>query len=257
MFAWYIKALRMRIFIMEMVESSKSVRSVKSVKSCESMESCVSHEPSKSPDHTNHVEQDANVPLPLPSRAVYVGAGHDIRPIKALDSCKQFVYIDVCASDTFVNSFDRKMSRIGFYVSEFQPDQCNCICLCFLCRFKSKKIRKQVYTRESDACELVYYFGVSYPAVNDEIAECIKACNTIIFAGFDPVGSLLDAVQQPCNIICFQDSNYCDCSMHMSPGGLLARLYQQDAREIILYTKVYEYTMCSGMSDVCRQLEQS
>jgi hypothetical protein len=191
--------------------------------------------------------------------AVYVGAGLDLRPIIAIHNCKNFLYIDVCKSDKFIDDFNKKIDLFGFdlIATNISPENIGC----FIWTSKQKKINqfiKKIYFRKKDKCEVIYYFGIEYPNIQKELSDQINECNILIISGFDPCGDIIDQIKKPFDVICFETKNYYRyCSLESN--GVLKRLYKipPNYSKILLYKKQYIEYDCTNMIDLRDILEKN
>ena len=125
--------------------------------------------------------------------AIYIGAGLDVRPLKAMFYVSTFVYIDSrpnsanpgCGENQkddfeFVYEFNLKMMALRWEIQ-------------YPVGWKEKETEPFCLKYTKGSRKLYYYFNTAFPQqVSDELRDKIAACSTLIVAGFAPHKSVLE-----------------------------------------------------------------
>lgn len=202
-------------------------------------------------------------------KAAYIGAGLDVRPIRALaDIVGTFVYIDsrpfcqnpgskVAASgkqcDTqFVNRFMLKMEAMSF---DWNPESIDAV------RAASKNNTSCTVEFKRKGTTVRYYMNTAFPTPlplphNKEVYEDLRDADMLIVAGYHPHRSVLDVMKKPIDVVCWENTWYgrhdddSDCD---EPGGsVVSRLYENmdGVRSLAFYKKTYVCHPCKCMEDI-------
>ena len=145
--------------------------------------------------------------------AIYIGAGHDTKPIKALKYINKFIYIDTLPYDSndpykvisetpwreqYINEFSDKIKHDGFYLLDDGSTA----------RIEYKK-QQQRFEYIKDTKSIIYYFNTDFPSqISSKIQDEISQADTLIIAGFFPDKNILDYMKKPIHIICFAGTIY-------------------------------------------------
>lgn len=197
--------------------------------------------------------------------AVYIGAGSDARPIRALVSAtgvKRFVYIDSRPSTEHpVLDF---MDRIRFptlvddVIGEFARNDVELVG-----RFQvvaSPFVAE--FARAADGVSVLYFFNTCFPLPADypselkaQIDRLLPQADTLIIAGFTPSKSILDLVGSgaPCHVALFEDSYY-GLEEDDDEDSVVRELHTKPwrAASISFYQALFVSTACRTMRDAVR-----
>jgi hypothetical protein len=184
--------------------------------------------------------------------AVYIGAGLDVRPVKALKNINKFIYIDCrpftehpnskcnCNDKKFIDDFSYKMDRIDFLnKNEKNDDTTSC------CRKKKIDINQVKFEYEKDNINLIYYFNTPFPSNNitDEIENELATSDTLIVAGFHPHKSIIDYMKKPIHLVCFEGTYYGNDHHEDDLNTIIEYLHNnpkcKDIADIVYYKKEY------------------
>ena len=141
--------------------------------------------------------------------AVYVGAGLDVRPIRALTHIKKFIYVDTRHDKYFIDRFCQKMEAMNYEWSIItQPTTPNKF-LCFnWIQHHNKPTMIECYNPASDKT-VIYHVNTRFPPINNHILQThISEANTLIIAGFHPHKSITSMMKQPVHIACWEGTVY-------------------------------------------------
>ena len=159
--------------------------------------------------------QTARLPtafLYMAGKLLYIGAGDDVRPVRALGSeISRFVYLDQLKYDKErAWRFCLKMMHLGFDQTYNAP--CN---------------NRIEFTRKGDGCTLVYFYNCEFPDyISDAALKEITPCDTLNISGFHPHGSVLDMMSSPVEVVCWEGTAYENCEYSDMPESVVLRLYK-------------------------------
>lgn len=188
--------------------------------------------------------------------AVYIGAGLDVRPIRAMKNIDTFVYIDSRPATEFPgysNQFDKrffydfhdKLGREGF---EFDNDM--------YAKFKKNifdgKPDVMVYTQGS--VMLKYYMNTAFPnqSYTRDLVDDFASADTLIIAGHHPHKSIIDLMKTPIDVICWEGTWYGPDEYEDNKDSVVRTLYNDmsSVRSIQYYQKQYVATPYKHIADV-------
>lgn len=161
------------------------------------------------------------------SIAVYVGAGLDVRPIRALTNVTKFIYIDSLPSTqqpefdkkykqydkTFINNFCRKMEALDFDWDEISL---------------SKTTKPfTIHFRGRNDVVIDYYMNTPFPScLCGEVKKEIAEANTLIVAGFHPHECILGMMKKPVNVLCWEGTWYGNDEYDDCKDSVVRKLYR-------------------------------
>ena len=139
-------------------------------------------------------------------RALYIGAGHDMRPVKHLESINNFVYVDSrpyspFGRDIVVNKKGDNTSYDYTFISDLDDTmKLHKMRLCVV------KDNKRVY---SDGKKTVFYYvNTSIPEDIATIQHELINIDTLIVAGHDPHYKIVEYFKEPIHFIGFEDTYF-------------------------------------------------
>lgn len=156
----------------------------------------------------------------MSSVVVYIGAGLDVRPIKVLQNVKKFIYIDSLPSTqqptldkknqqyskTFIIDFCRKMEGLGLGFDWNLPPQITNTC--FASKITSPL--KISFENKMGIC-VDYYMNTPFSSnISEELRKELSHADTLVIAGFFPDECILEMMNTPVHIICWQGTYYDD-----------------------------------------------
>ena len=139
-------------------------------------------------------------------KALYIGAGLDMRPIQHLKHIHQFIYVD-----------SRPYSPYGREITTNENDQNTCYDYTFLEKLddtmKTHKMKlcvvkdhKRVY---SDGVKTVsYYVNTSIPEDIQLISYDLRDVTTLIVAGHDPHIEIVKHLRDPVHFVGFENTHF-------------------------------------------------
>jgi hypothetical protein len=183
--------------------------------------------------------------------AVYIGAGLDVRPIRALAHIDRFIYIDSRPSTQqptfdiqhkqydkrFVREFCRKLEALDFEWS-FTPTTNDSMC-CFKKQYHNAPFAIEF---ENNRRSVVYHMNTTFPFSHDaQVRDEISKANTLIIAGFHPHKSILDLMQKPVQVVCWEGTWYGDEEYDDCKDSIVAHMHtdMSDVGSITYYKKEY------------------
>lgn len=140
--------------------------------------------------------------------AVYIGAGQDTIPIKALKYIDKFIYIDALPygsndrletqwKEQYIDEFSDEMKHDGF--NSFKDESS-----------RDKKQQKRIeYIKDTKS--LIYYFNTAFSSssqISSKIQDELSQADTLIIAGFFPDKNIIDYMKKPIHVICFAGTIY-------------------------------------------------
>jgi len=181
-------------------------------------------------------------------KAIYIGAGDDIRPIKFLKYIKTFYYFD---GQPF-SEFGTRQSNIiiadgidGFSRPNFIPkldENMTSINMKLINTFDNLRIY-------SDGDQTVnYYTNTAIPEHYENIKNTIRNFDTLIIAGHDPDSIFLDATINKIHFIGFEDTSFHNENEIEygpdKPNGIINRLHTEE-----ITNRFYKYTYMHNNGD--------
>ena len=146
-------------------------------------------------------------------KAVYIGAGCDLRPVNNFKNIKTFYYIDCQPFSEFginrskewkdgqwTGKFTDGFSRPNF-IPELEKTMTEN-------NMKLTKIEKNIRTYTNGNQTLYYYTNTSIPEHYENIKDKIKDFNVLIVAGHDPHSIFLDATNNINQFIGYENTVY-------------------------------------------------
>ncbi|MDB4352229.1 hypothetical protein OAA60_02245 [Porticoccaceae bacterium] len=180
-------------------------------------------------------------------KAVYIGAGIDIRPIKFLEHIKIFYYIDGLPFSNFgilQSNIIMKNGMDGYsnprFISELDKNMTGI-------NMKLINILDNIRIY-SDGDQTVYYYtNTSIPEHYKKIKDAIINFDTLIVAGHDPNIIFMDATKKKLHFIGFEGTSYYNENENEggpdTPNGIINKLHIQ---EIINKFEKYTYINNDG-----------
>ena len=176
-------------------------------------------------------------------KAVYVGAGVDLRPVNNFKNIKTFYYIDCQPFSEFgvmrskewkggqwTGKFDNGFSRPNFIPRLDKTMTEN--------NMKLVKIEDNVRTYTNGNQTIHYYTNTSMPEHYEDIKDVIKDFNVLIVAGHDPHGIFLDATKNIKQFIGYENTSYFNDKYDPNHRdsekyGILNEFAQEDVNNVI------------------------
>lgn len=141
-------------------------------------------------------------------KAIYIGAGTDVRPIKFLKEIKNFYYFDGQPYSEYGTKLSGTIMKNGFdgysrpnFVSNLDQEM-NTI------NMKLVKINDNLRTYSNGDKVVYYYTNTAIPEHYEIIKDKIKNFNTLIVAGHDPDSCFLNATSKNLDFIGFEGTVY-------------------------------------------------
>ena len=140
------------------------------------------------------------------SRALYIGAGLDLRPLKHLQSINEFIYVDSrpyseFGREIFINKKGENTSYDHTFISDLDDTmKTHKMNLCVVID------NKRVYSDGSKT--IIYYVNTSIPEDIDIIKHELNTIDTLIIAGHDPHYELIERFKEPIHFIGFEDTYF-------------------------------------------------
>ena len=139
-------------------------------------------------------------------KAVYIGAGIDLRPLTVLTNIKEFYYLDGQPNSEFgtlksirpngTNGFSRP-NFIPMLDEEMKKNKMNLI-----------NIDNNLRVYSNGKQKVKYYTNTAIPGHYDIIKEDIKNFTTLIVAGHDPDSIILESSHNKINFVGFENTSY-------------------------------------------------
>ena len=181
--------------------------------------------------------------------AVYIGAGLDVRPIRAMKDINTFVYIDSRPADefpgskckahfqkSFFNDFHIKIMRLDFDFNDKTYQTINDVI---------HYGKPCMIDYHKDDVTVRYYMNTAFPGKNlsDELKSDISRADTLIIAGYHPHESIIGMMKKPIDVVCWEDTWYGPEDHGDNSNSVVRRLYKDmsNVKSIKYYRK--EYTM--------------
>ena len=141
-----------------------------------------------------------NIPHGFPRRLAYIGAWDDTRPIERLPNIRHFVFVDsmpqtdcpniaeiVCPSEKSVRFWHNVLHRLA--AVGFNPDDSESP--------MQDLTKSTCVTFRNGERTVNYWFNTAWPAAHPALLdEQLRACSHLYLAGFDPHGSILNALSR-------------------------------------------------------------
>jgi hypothetical protein len=187
--------------------------------------------------------------------AVYIGAGLDVRPIRAMKDIDMFIYVDsrpateqpghdkyyTQCDKSFVSNFNRKME-----ILDFDWDISDAV----LFNIRSKK--KDMIEYHNGNKVVRYYMNTSFPDKNEKLLSDIALSDTLIVAGYHPHSCIINMMKKPIDVICWEGTVYDDGDDEDTKNSVIKKLYNNmdDIRSIQYYKKEYVMTQFDNIADL-------
>jgi hypothetical protein len=187
--------------------------------------------------------------------AVYIGAGHDVRPIRAMKDIDLFIYIDsrpatqqpgidkyrIQSDKTFISNFNRKMEAL-----DFDWDISDAV----LFNIKSKNADVIEYHKGDKIVR--YYMNTAFPNKNEQLKSDIALADTLIVAGFHPNECIINMMKKPIDVICWENTCYDFGNEELDKSSIIRRLYNNmdGIKSIQYYKKEYVMTQFDNIAEL-------
>jgi hypothetical protein len=202
------------------------------------------------------------------STAVYIGAGLDVRPVRAMKHIQKFVYVDSRPatqqpefdlkynqySERFVHDFCRKMESMDFdwtYPVTNDPGE-RCGCLTKSSRKNTRPFVVRFFNKDTNV-ELEYHLNTPFPMmISDDLKKEVGKADTLIVAGYHPHECVLDMMTKPVNVVCWEGTWYGNEEHEDCKDSVIRRLYRSmdGIAAIKYYKKEYVSMRFESMHDV-------
>lgn len=157
-------------------------------------------------------------------KAIYIGAGTDVRPIKFLKNVKKFYYFDGQPHSEFGTKLSGTIIKDGFdgfsrpkFISNLDQEM-NTI------NMKLVKISDNLRTYSNGDQIVYYYTNTAIPEHYQLIKNDIKNFDTLIVAGHDPDSCFLNATNKKINFIGAEGTYYGNSEFE-SNNSIIYRIY--------------------------------
>lgn len=191
--------------------------------------------------------------MQMTHKALYIGAGLDVRPIRALSHIKDFLYIDSRPStqqpewdksyrqydSSFAHEFSLKMEAMDFTFDDFNIHKHHP----FLVRY-TKQDKRVTYLFNTPFLSS----GLPMHFSND----MLKDFDTLIVAGFSPHKNIIQYMKKPIHIICFEGTCYSEDDSDDSKDTITDAMHKTntDIASITLFKKAYVPYVCKDIKEV-------
>ena len=192
--------------------------------------------------------------------ALYIGAGLDVRPVRALEDIRRFIYVDSRPASqqpplllnrhdpSFVSDFDRKMEALGFYVPCASPSGFVSGCFWFSAN-RERAPRTLEYVRGPQT--LVYHLNSPFPQV---VPAGIGEADTLVIAGFHPHRDVLKHMKTPVHVVCWDGTSYANNDYNDNHKHTVVQHLHRDMSDvstITWYKKEYVGREFKRLCDIC------
>lgn len=160
-------------------------------------------------------------------KAIYIGAGTDVRPIKFFKEIKNFYYFDGQPNSEFGTKLSGTITKDGFngysrpnFISNLDQEM-NAI------NMKLEKVNDNLRTYSNNDKKVYYYTNTAIPEHYQLIEDKIKNFDTLIVAGHDPDSCFLNATDKKINFIGAEGTYYGNNEFE-SNNSIIYKMYNND-----------------------------